>query len=184
MNASRFSGQGAPPGPSLTQVRSTLSSPLYARTDVTDFSILATDLAQSPKRGEHWVLDNAVYHGFIATAIPPAGALLSPVSGLFLVEKQGLPVESLAQAAAAPGWDIRARGIPLPVVASIVPLPAGWAFAIFYNGMIGRTVPEGWTLRGIVNCNPATANPGPGAGSFGELLGVISREVAYGATGL
>lgn len=172
-------------GPSLTQSRTTLSSPVYAAGSTSDDSPLSVEIPRAPQAGEHWVLDNAGMVGKLATRIPPSGQLLSPVSGLFLVEQGRSAVENLTTASAGDGWDARARGIVLPVTASIVPLiNGGWAYAIFYNGMIGRTIPEGWVLRGIVNVNPGDAAPGPGSGSTGELFGVVSREMNYGANPL
>jgi hypothetical protein len=178
------SGYPSPVGPSLTQVRSTLSQPYGARADNwPDSSPLVVELAIAPKAGEHWVLDNVIMSGVITVAAPPAGQLLSPTSGLFMVERNRQPIENLAQAQVGNGWDPRARGIPLPVISSLVPLAnGGWAYVIFYNGMIGRTVPEDWTIRGILNCNPGTAVPGPGAGSSAELVAVFERELNYGAS--
>lgn len=168
-------------GPNSAQQRSTLSQPYWAHADNwPDASPMFVDLAIAAIAGQHWVLDNAIATGFISTAIPPAGQLLSPIAGLFLVEQGRIPVENLAAAQTNPGWDIRSRGIPLPVIASIVPLASGWAYAIYYNGMIGRTVPEGWTLRGVISCNPGTPSPGPGAGSNMDLIGVFGREMNYG----
>lgn len=163
--------------PSLQQQRASLASPRYANGRTAAAEPLVIDLPVAPKPGEHWVLDSIAASGFISTAVPPAGQLLSPVSGFFLVP-QNTPPETLAQAQA--GVNLEARTIPLPVLASIVPLVTGWSYAIYYNGVPGKTIPSGWTIRMIVSCNPGDAAPGPGALSTGLLVATVSPELDLG----
>lgn len=163
--------------PSVQQQRSTLAAPRYMSGVTVGNEPLVVDLPVAPKPGEHWILDSIAASGFISVAIPPAGQLLSPVAGLFLVKQNEAP-ETLAQAQA--GVNFAARTIPLPVLASIVPLPIGWAYAIYYNGVPGKTIPAGWTIRLVICCNPGTAAPGPGAASTGDLIAIISPELDLG----
>lgn len=164
--------------PSVQQQRASLASPRYAAGATVGNEPLVVDLPVAPKPGEHWILDSISASGIITAAIPPAGQLLSPVSGFFLVKQNELP-ETLAQAAA--GINLDARTIPLPTLASIVPLAAGgWAYALYYNGVPGKTIPAGWTVRLIISCNPGVAAPGPGALSTGLLIAVISPELDLG----
>lgn len=164
--------------PSIQQQRSTLVSPRYAAGVTLGNEPLVIDLPVAPKPGEHWILDNVTAEGTLTLAAPPAGQLASPVSGFFLIP-QNTPPETLAQAAAGISFD--ARTIPLPILASIVPLAAGgWAYALFYNGVAGRTIPAGWTIRMIISCNPGVAAPGPGVGSTGLLIATVSPEQDLG----
>lgn len=164
-------------GPGTQQQRSSLASPVYANGITAGNEPLVVDLPRAPKPGEHWIMDSISASGVITVAIPPAGQLLSPVAGFFLVKQNELP-ESLADAQA--GVNMNARTIPLPVLASIVPLPVGWAYSVYYNGVPGKTIPAGWTIRFILSCNPGTAAPGPGALSTALLIAIISPELDLG----
>jgi hypothetical protein len=166
--------------PSVQQARSTLFAPVFAVGQTTGFEPLVIDLGRAPKPGEHWILDSVTCSGLLATSAPPSGPNISPVSGLFLIPQNTLP-EVLADAQTAPGFDLRARGIPLPVSAQIVALgPGGYGFVLFYMGVSGRTIPTGWTVRAIVNCNPGSLTPGPGPNSSGELVAIVAPELDMG----
>lgn len=163
--------------PSTQQQRASLNHPVYGSGSTTGNEPLIIDLPRAPKPGEHWALDAIIAQGFLSAAIPPAGSLLSPVSGFFLVPQNELP-ETLAQAQA--GVNMAVRGVPLPVLASFVPLPSGWQFFLAYNGVAGKPIPAGWIVRMIICCNPGTAAPGPGALSNGVMTVTVAPELDLG----
>lgn len=149
---------------------------LSATSNVTDDSPLVATIGAQPRANEHWRVGFIVASGIWSTRPILSMTGWEPISGLFLVQ-QGTPLETLAQAQEVGlGFNPNARGIVIPSILQVVPLPSGsFAFSFTAAPASGPLiVPEQFTLRAIVNCAPGTATPGPGAGSFMNLTAQVS----------
>lgn len=140
---------------------------------------LTVTLNQTPQNGDTWIISRLTMHG--CCAVTPAVSQ-SPISGLFLVQF-GEEAESLSAAQSIAGWNIRSRGIPLPsgVVVNITTIPGppvSFAYCYSLTQSTPLIIAPGQTLRGVLNCNPGTPAPGPGAGSWAVLtaMGVLRRR--------
>lgn len=149
---------------------------LVARKTTAAWEPLTVTFENTPQSGQVWVITRLTLHGVCAVNPPNSQ---SPITGLFMVQS-GTPEETLAEAQGAAGWNIVSRGVPLPagVVVGVTPIPGALGNSYAYQISLTQSSPlilfPGQTLRGVINCNPATAQPGPGAGSFGILTAMGS----------
>ncbi len=91
---------------------------------LSDFTPMTVDLPNTPVDGEVWVVYRLTLHGICAINPPNAQ---SPVTGLCLIP-YGQPPETLAFAQLAGiGFDLAARGVPLPagIVTNVTAIPNG-----------------------------------------------------------
>lgn len=128
-----------------------------------------------PVRGQHWIVWALSALGVFVTRTI-AGTVF-PTTGLFMVPT-GTPIENQGDTTAANFWLPQARGgIALQAAMFSQPIAARFAFLCQWQGTGGGlVVPSGWTLRFIANVAPATATPGPGAGSSGTLAALVTPE--------
>lgn len=148
-----------------------------ARDETVGDEALTVTLPATPGAGERWIISRLTLHG--VCAVTPINSQ-SPITGLFLVPV-GTIEESLADGQGTVGWNIAARGIPLPagvvVNATFIPTSNTYAYVISLTQSSPLILTAGQTLRGVISCNPGTLTPGPGAGSWGVLtaMGEIVR---------
>lgn len=147
----------------------------YART--TDWEALTVTL-RGPVAPEYWEVSRLTLHG--VTATNPSTAQ-SPIAGLFLVP-EGAVIESLADGQSLVGWNIESRGIPLPAgvvnnYTTVAAATVSYAYVISLTQSTPIIIRPGETLRGMVSVNPGTAQPGPGAGSWGILTAMGVRRM-------
>lgn len=151
-----------------------------ARDEAAGDEALTVTLAATPAPGERWIISRLTLHGICA--VSPINAQ-SPITGLFLVPV-GTEEETLSDGQSVIGWNIKARGIPLPagVVVNVTFIPSSntYAYVLSLTQSSALVLTSGQTLRGVVSCNPGTLVPGPGAGSWGVLtaMGEIHRQGA------
>ncbi|OFW99443.1 MAG: hypothetical protein A3E78_04275 [Alphaproteobacteria bacterium RIFCSPHIGHO2_12_FULL_63_12] len=146
---------------------------LIARNVTAGWEPLNVTFDATPLPDTVWVIDRLTLHGMCAVNPPNSAA---PITGLFMIQR-GATEDTLAIASGVTGWAIDARGVPLPagVVVAYTLIPgAGYAYQISLTQSSPLKVYPGETLRAIINCNPTTAQPGPGAGSFGILTAMGS----------
>lgn len=141
---------------------------------------LVVDLI-GPSQGTHWVINFLTARGEFTVRNLVAG-VDSPIAGFFIVPDGGTTdIESLTDANAAGGWNIRARGTPIPVQWKTVALNVGTRIAFACVAVLSTPliIPNGYTIRFIGTVAPGTATPGPGAASFAqvEAWGAVERDI-------
>lgn len=139
---------------------------------------LTVDARFPQNPGEHWILENWSLLAQLATRKPDTNGGFPPLSGLFIVP-DGTAPETAAEATA--GWVLSKRGILLPMgppgstvaaINGVAPFPYALTLAPGYK----ITLQYGFMLRAIITTAQGTGTPGPGAGSFGNLVGFAYRE--------
>lgn len=147
---------------------------IYMATGLTaGWEALTVTIGNQPLPGREWIVSRLTMHG---EAMNNPQLAQSPISGLFLVP-YGTVIETLADgqaAAGSVGWNVASRGIPLPagvvVNSTLIPLATPrYAYTLSLTQSNPIVVPAGMTLRAVLSCNPGTLQPGPGAGSWGNL---------------
>jgi hypothetical protein len=135
---------------------------------------LTVDLPIAPQSDERWIVHRVTLHG--EAAVNPQSAQ-SPCSGIFLVSPGTRP-ESLADGQA--GWSVEARGVPMPsgivINYSFLPSSGRYAYVISLTQSNPQPIDPDTTIRAVLSCNPGSAQPGPGGGSFGILTVMGYRE--------
>ncbi|MGH7465932.1 MAG: hypothetical protein ACREK1_12200 [Longimicrobiales bacterium] len=136
---------------------------------------LFVDLPYGPSPQELWICSLASASGRAQSRVPVSLPSLAPLSGIFMV-RAGTSVESLAQAQDA-AWsylpDSRGQALPCDMdVCALLDSTFGWAM---YARMSPLIIPEGWTLRAVLNCAPGGPAPGPGALSTIRIDAQITR---------
>lgn len=141
--------------------------------------ILLVDLRPMAINGGHWIVEHLNLRASLVTRAPSTPNGYPPFTGLYLCPPE-TPPETLAQST-SDAWSQAAHPILLPMG-----LPGGnfaevgaappYAMTLVANAGFKFTIPYGWFLRGIISCDQGNAAPGPGAGSIGVLLALLSFE--------
>lgn len=125
----------------------------------------------APIQGVHWVATQITAIGRFATR----NATVNPSAsvGVYLVPVN-TQLETLADGIA--GVNVNARGVALPYDMYVTAIGAAFAFTLIVKLPTECIIPAGWVLRFIANVQPATATPGPGAGSSVTLTAHVCEE--------
>lgn len=147
---------------------------IYNRGVTVGDEALTVDLQSGPLTDERWLVHRVTLQG--ECAANPQNAQ-SPISGIFLVQP-GTVVESLADGQA--GWNVESRGMAMPagvvVNYTFIPSTGRYAFVISLTQSSPQPIDSDTIVRAVLSCNPGTAVPGPGAGSWGMLTVQGYRE--------
>jgi hypothetical protein len=111
-----------------------------------------------------------------STGRPPDARGLPPNSGLWLCPPGTLP-ETLGMAQV--GLTLAARPYALPLndpYLNVANVNLGWSVQMTAQLGTQHVLPMGWFIRAILNCQQASATPGPGVGSQGILTAMVSQE--------
>lgn len=130
--------------------------------------ILFSDLVLPQLQDKHYILESLILIGRCVTRKP----LEPPVSGLFLVDPSTPAPEAV--------WVPLSRGFPIPLSACYCcEVALGTQFAIAYVAQPGYklTIPRGYVIRGVIQCEDSTATPGPGVGSTLLMRALMLEEL-------
>jgi hypothetical protein len=109
---------------------------------------------------------------------PPVGPGSSPASGLFLATASDVQNgETLAQAQVTINPRIRAIGLDTSINATFIPALGIYLVQFIWRSGAGPlVVPPNYQLVAILDPHPGTPQPGPGAGTIGQMSGLMSIE--------
>lgn len=141
--------------------------------------VLVVDLRPAAIAQHHWIVEQFNMRANLVTRAPSTATGFPPFTGLYLCPPDA-PLELLTQSQ-SDAWNQAAHPILLPMGlpgGDFAEIGVAPPYAMTLVAAVGFkfTIPFGWFLRGMIACAQGTATPGPGAGSIGVLLALMSPE--------